>query len=224
VDAPPGLHAAAAAPPRNPRRSGGARRVEKGGLRNALAAVRAAHPHAAITLWAEDEHRLGLLPVIRRLWAPRGQRPTAAVRRKYEWLSGFVRPGTGQSWWCVLPTVHAAAMSLALATFARDEGIDAGHRAVVVLDQAGWHLAHDLVVPDGIELVGLPAPSPELQPAERVWPRVDEPIANRAFPDLDALADILVDRCRTLEADRARRQAHTHFHWWPPEPAPILRL
>jgi hypothetical protein len=188
--------------------------------------VRQAHPTATITLWAEDEHRLGLLPVLRRVWAPKGQRPTAQVRRKYEWLYvyGVVRPATGQSWWCLLPTVTAPAMSVALATFARDEGIDAAHRAVVVLDQAGWHIAHDLVLPAGIDLVLLPAQSPELQPAERLWTLLDEPVANRAFPDLDALETVLVDRCRTLEADRARLKAHTHFHWWPPEPPPLLRL
>jgi hypothetical protein len=188
--------------------------------------VRAAHPDAVIGLWAEDEHRLGLLPVLRRVWAPKGQRPLAHVRRKYEWLYvyGFVRPATGHSWWCLLPTVNATAMGLALAAFARDEGIDATHRAALVLDQAGWHIAHDLVVPPGIDLVLLPAQSPELQPAERLWALVDEPIANRVFPDLDALEAVLVDRCRALEADRPRLQAHAHFHWWPPEPPPVLRL
>ena len=54
----------------------------------------------------------------------------ARVERHYEWLSvyGFVRPSTGRSWWCLLPTVNTAAMALALATFARDEGIDAPPR------------------------------------------------------------------------------------------------
>ena len=111
-------------------------------------------------------------------------------------------------------------MALALATFARDEGIDADHRAVLVVDQAGWHTAHDLVLPEGMHLVFLPAASPELQPAERLWALVDEPVANRAFPDLQALEAVLVARCRTLEADPQRLKAHTHFHWWPPEPAP----
>lgn len=45
-----------------------------------------AHPAATVTLWAEDEHRLGLLPLVRRVWALKGQRPTAHVRRRYEWL------------------------------------------------------------------------------------------------------------------------------------------
>jgi hypothetical protein len=184
--------------------------------------VRQTHPTAEISVWAEDEHRLGLLPVVRRVWAPRGQRPIAAIARHYEWLYvyGFVRPATGQSWWCLLPTVTTAAFALALATFARDEGIDADHRVVLVLDQAGWHRSPRLAVPEGIHVVFLPSYSPELQPVERLWSLVDEPIANRAFAALDPLETVLVERCRTLAADPQRLKAHTHFHWWPPDPLP----
>ena len=73
--------------------------------------MRQAYPAAAVSVWAQDEHRLGLLPVIRRMWAPQGQRPTAHVQRQYRWLyvSGFVRPPTGQSWWGLLPTVTTSA-------------------------------------------------------------------------------------------------------------------
>ena len=181
-----------------------------------------AHPQATITLWAEDEHRLGLLPVVRRVWAPKGQRPIAHVRRKYEWLYvyGFVRPSKGHSWWCLLPTVTVSAMQLALATFARDEGIDATHRAVLVVDQAGWHTSATLVLPEGVAVVLLPSASPELQPVERLWPLIDEPVANRAFANLTELETVLVQRCRTLAADPQRLHVHTHFHWWPPEPLP----
>ena len=175
-----------------------------------------------MTLWAQDEHRLGLLPVVRRVWAPRGRRPPARVRRRYRWLyvSGFVRPATGETRWCLLPTVSTEAMGLALAAFARDEGIGPPRRAVPVLDGAGWHASPALAVPDGVHLVPLPPASPELQPAERLWPLVDEPIANRAFADLDELEAVLVERCRTLERDRRRARAHTRFHCWPREPHP----
>jgi len=185
-------------------------------------ALRAAHPDAHLTIWAMDEHRLGLLPVTRRVWAKRGQRPTAWVRRRYQWLYvyGFVRPITGQSWWALVPTVNAQAMSAVLAAFAQDEGIDAQHWAVLVLDGAGWHTARDLVIPEGVQLVFLPSASPELQPAERVWPLVDEPVANRTFADLDALEDVLVTRCQVLAADRRRVKAHTCSHWWPKERRP----
>lgn len=175
-------------------------------------------------MWAEDEHRLGLLPVVRRVWAPKGQRPIAQVRRKYQWLYvyGFIRPSTGQSWWCLLPTVTTEAFALALATFARDEGIDATHRVILVLDQAGWHTSPELALPEGIALVFLPSASPELQPAERLWTLVDEPVVNRAFPDLAALETVLVERCRVLEADWTRLKSHTRFHWWPSEPRPVV--
>jgi hypothetical protein len=159
--------------------------------------------------------------VIRRVWAPRGQRPTARVHRRFQWLSayGFVRPGTGATWWCLLPTVSLAAFELALATFAAEEGIGPNRRVVLVLDRAGWHQSPRLTLPAGIHLAPLPAYSPELQPAERLWPLLDEPIANRTLRDLDELETTLVTRCQTLRADPARVHAHTHFHWWPEDRA-----
>jgi transposase len=164
-----------------------------------------------------------LVPVTRRIWAPKGRRPIAPARRRYQWcyVYGFVRPRTGESWWCLLPTVRTEAFALALAEFARDEGIDADHRAVLVLDRAGWHGAADLARPDGLDLVFLPAYSPELQPAERVWPLVNEPVANRAFADLAELEEVLAAACRRLRADRRTVKAHTRFHWWPRERRPL---
>ena len=168
-----------------------------------------------VTVWAEDEHRLGLIPVLRRVWAPRGSRPAAPSDRHYAWLYvyGLVRPTTGQSWWCLLPTVSTAAMSAALAVFARDEGIDVRHRAVIVWDGAGWHTSGQLVIPDGIDLVPLPPASPELQPAERLWPLVNEAVANRSFADLDALEEVLMARCQTLRTDRTTIHDLTCFGW-----------
>jgi transposase len=178
-----------------------------------------------VTVWAEDEHRLGLLPIRRRVWAPRGTRPTAPSDQHYQWLYvyGLVRPTTGECWWCLLPTVSTAAMSVALAEFARDEGIDATHRAVIVWDGAGWHSSGKLVIPDGIDLVPLPPYSPELQPAERLWPQVNEAVANRTFADLDALEAVLVVRCQTLRADRATAHDLTCYSWWPSD-APLAIL
>lgn len=169
-----------------------------------------------------DEHRLGLLPIVKRVWAPKGCRPRAPVRRRYQWLYvyGFVRPRTGATWWCLLPTVSLKAFTLALATFARDEGIDAAHRAVLVVDQAGWHTSAKLPLPPGIDLVFLPAYSPELAPAERLWSLVDEPVVNRSFATLDELEGVLVPRCQTLTQQQRRIKSLTRYHWWPRERRP----
>jgi transposase len=148
--------------------------------------------------------------------------PTAPSDRHYDWLYvyGLVRPTTGQSWWGLLPTVSTAAMSAALAEFARDEGIDATHRAVIVWDGAGGHTSGKLVMPAGIDLVPLPPASPELQPAERLWPLVNEAVANRSFADLDALEAVLVARCQTLRADPTTIHDLTCYGWWPSD-APL---
>ncbi len=75
-------------------------------------------------------------------------------------------------------------------------------------------------MPDGIDLVPLPPASPELQPVERLWPLVDEVVANRIFADLDELEDVLVVLWLTPRADRRRVRGHTRFHWWPRERRP----
>ena len=123
--------------------------------------LRSSHPDAEVELWAEDEMRLGLKPVSRRVWAPRGKRPVAKGRRRYEWvyLYGFVRPSTGEVFWLVLPRVDAGTFSLALSHFAGEVGAGAGKkRVILVLDRAGFHTGGGVVVvPEGIQPEFLPA-------------------------------------------------------------------
>ena len=105
-------------------------------------------------------------------------------------MDGSVRPATGQSWWCRLPSVSAEAFGRARAAVARDAGIGPDRRAVLALDRAGWHLAKDPAVPAGGHVAFLPPSSPELPPAERVWSLVDEPVANRTVADRDGASDL----------------------------------
>ena len=86
---------------------------------------------------------------------------------------------------------------------------------VLVLDQARWHISDKLEVPEGIHLMFLPPYSPELQPAERLWPLTNQPIANRYFETLDELEEVLVTRCQVLMAQPRLIQDYTCFHWWP---------
>ncbi len=47
--------------------------------------------------------------------------------------------------------------------------VASGAIAVLVIDGAGWHRAADLIVPDNIVLLRLPAYAPELNPIENIW-------------------------------------------------------
>src|SRR3954471_20639446 len=48
-------------------------------LEQAVAEERAQHPDTPVEVWATDEHRIGLKPILGRVWAPKGQRPIALV-------------------------------------------------------------------------------------------------------------------------------------------------
>ena len=99
--------------------------------------LKEAYPTAKIELWCEDEHRLGLKPIIRKVWAPIGRRPTAKVHQRYEWtyLYAFARPKSGEVFWLILPTVNAEVFSMALGAFRQGGG--GGHQKTRPLG-AGW--------------------------------------------------------------------------------------
>lgn len=61
----------------------------------------------------------------------------------------------------------------------------------------------------------LPTGSPELQPAERLWPLTKEGVANRLFEEICEIEDALVVRCVQLldQADTIKNL--TNYHWWP---------
>ena len=168
-------------------------------------------------VWSEDEARLGLKPIVRRVWASYGNRPIAHQRPRYQWLYllGFVRPSAGSMFWLIMPTMDSEVWTLALREFAEHAGAGRDKRVVVVIDGAGFHTAGDIVVPEGIHLVQLPPYSPELQPCERVWPLVRESLANRVFDDLDHLEETVANRCVELDSQPDVIRRLTHYHWWP---------
>lgn len=132
-----------------------------------------AFPHAQIELWgvgATDEHRIGLKPLLRRVWAPIGQCPIATVQHRFAWryLVGFVHPASGRTFFHLATTVSIPVFEVELAEFARQVGASPTKQIVLVLDRAGWHTSLKLRVPDHVHLLFLPPYSPELQPAEHL--------------------------------------------------------
>lgn len=123
---------------------------------------------------------------MRRVYVPEGETPIADVNWRYKWLwlYAFLHPKTGETYWWILPYVNTQLFNLVLADFAREFGCCAHKHVLLAVDQAGWHTSHDLKLPSGLHLTLLPSYSPELQPAERLWILVDEPIANQSGQDL----------------------------------------
>ena len=157
------------------------------------------------------------MPIIRRVFAPRGQQPIVSVNPRYEWLYvyAFVHPNSGRTVWYLLPSLNTTSFQVVLEDFARTVQALSDKQVLVVLDNAGWHKSRALRVPESVGFVFLPAYSPELQPAERLWGLSDEGVTNRCLVDLQALEDALCRQCERLMRDTARVQRQTLFDWWP---------
>ena len=57
--------------------------------------------------------------------------------------------------WFIADGVNTALFSALLASFAAEVGAGPDKHIILVLDGADWHVARDLVVPEGVELMFL---------------------------------------------------------------------
>jgi transposase len=186
-------------------------------LRPLLRAVATAFPLATVELWAVDEHRVGLKPILRKVWTLFGRRPLAPVEHRYDWryLVGFVRPASGRTVWHLATTVNIELFSVELEAFAQAVGAGPTKQIVLVLDGAGWHNSPRVRVPEHVHLLFLPPHSPELQPAEHLWPLTNTVLVNRHFASIEELEDVQAQRCVALQARLDLVRSTTLFRWWP---------
>jgi hypothetical protein len=105
-------------------------------------AVQQAFPDATVELWATDQHRVGLKPILRRVWVRKGSRPRVTVQYRFQWLYvySFVHPASGKIEWLLLPSVTAEVFTIALAHFA--QAVGAGPTKRVLLGRGSFRLAH----------------------------------------------------------------------------------
>jgi transposase len=141
-------------------------------------------------VWFADEARIGQKNKITRRWARRGTRPSAPhdQRTASAYIFGAICPRNGKGAGLVMPRCDSAAMSLHLAEIAQE--VSPGAHAVLILDQAGWHMSKSLVVPQNITLLPLPPKCPELNPVENVWQFMrDNWLSNRVFKSYTDILD-----------------------------------
>ncbi len=162
-----------------------------------LTAVVGVAPTQPVRIWVLDEHRYGLLPVLRRVWGRRGVRVHAPYATRYQW--GYLHEalevdGANRVELLFTPAIDREIHALFLQQIAASEPA-AMH--VVIADQAGFHLpAADVRLPANVRLLPLPAYSPELNPVERFGGLLKARVANRLYPSLRKLEDHLAAAAR----------------------------
>ena len=153
-------------------------------------------------VWALDEARFGLKVWYRRRWCPLGTRPPWVYDDQYAWLWLYaaVEPTTGQSFCLFLPRLDSTCFELFVREWRR--AFPYG-RVAMVLDNSGAHTSRRITWPEGCAPVHLPAYSPELNPGERWFRELREPLANQVHDSLEGLGTALTKALR--------------LYWEPPE-------
>lgn len=169
-------------------------------------------PDKPVRLWVLDEHRNGLLPVIRRVWSFRGARVHAHCATTYKW--GYLHEaleidGAHDHQLLFTPAINQDIHAIFLQQIA---GSDPGSLHVAIADQAGFHLrSGDGRIPANVGLLPLPPCCPELNPVEGFGRLLKAPTANRLYRNLRRLENHLIAIAREWTTPE---KIHSLIHGW----------
>jgi transposase len=158
-----------------------------------------------VRVFFQDEARFGQQGTTTRMWAEKGSRPTAVKQTKYEWvyLYAAVEPATGASMALLMPEVNIASFDVFLQHMSAQ--LKPNEHAILILDQAGWHVSARVNVPSNITLHFLPPYSPELNPTENLWHYIkSHSLSNRKYDGYDHLLDAGTEAWRSLTPEVIR--------------------
>ena len=167
-----------------------------------------------LEVWFLDEARVGQKGRMTRRWFLRGQRPRMVKDLRYRstYIFGAVCPERDTGVALVLPEVSTTGMNLLLQEIAGQ--VPQGRHAVVLIDNAGWHVTDKIQVPTNLTLVNLPPYSPELNAIERVWQYLrDRYLSGRLFTDDAAILDACCDAWNRLLAETGRIRSLADRAW-----------
>ncbi len=154
--------------------------------------------------WA-DEMRVGLVSVVRRVWAPVGVKVRQRVQqvRKWRYLVLAIEVWAGRLWWCWTDTMRSEETASVVQGWQQNTAVE-----VVVWDGAPSHRS-EVVQGLGFPLVQQPAYAPELNPVERLIEELRRAVEGKVYDTLDAKVATIESELRKwdVDADRVRRLA-----------------
>lgn len=108
-----------------------------------------------LLILVQDEGRFGRISRPRSCWAPPGIRPEAPAQIVREAIYAFtaVAPALGKLCSLLLPTANTKSMNIFLQHVSQTFS---DYFLVMQVDQAGWHQAKELVIPENIRLIKQP--------------------------------------------------------------------
>ncbi|MDQ3844804.1 MAG: transposase [Bacteroidota bacterium] len=126
----------------------------------------------------------------KRVLSQRGIKPLCPYQHNFDttYLFGAFSAFNADSCMWLLPQCNSDTVPLFLNEFSQQKPQE---YKVVILDNGAFHHPRHLGIPATIHLVFLPAYSPELNAAEKVWRWLKDQTAMKIYPTIESLIDHL---------------------------------
>jgi transposase len=146
--------------------------------------------YSSIRYWAQDESRFGLKTITRRRLTLQSVKPIVKVQWPFKafYLYGVVEPSSGACMIQAYDRLNTENFQQFLNDFSAQYPNDFH---MLQTDNARFHCANDLVMPDNVMLLYQPPYSPQVNPAEPLWEGAKGEMANQIFPSLGVLKERL---------------------------------
>lgn len=167
-----------------------------------------------VEIWSEDESRVGQQGSLTRIWATKGTRPRKVKQKQFisTYIYGAACHQTGQSYGMILPYANTDAMNIFLGGLSKEIG--SGRHIALIIDNAGWHTAADLIVPRNITLIPLPPYAPELNAMEQVWEWMKSHfLYNQSYADYEDIVDKLAYAWNQVSGNADLIKSIIHREW-----------
>lgn len=149
-------------------------------------------------MFAQDESRFGLKTISRRKITAKGTKPIGIKQEEYEnfYVYGAVEPKTGENFFLEFDVTDSECFEFFLVGLSKkyNDSINA-----IILDNASFHKAKKISIPENIILIFQPPYSPELNPAERVWLYLKNQLAWKLFKNIDCLQNEVENLIKELK-------------------------
>ena len=150
-----------------------------------------------MNFYCQDESRFGLFTHVGKGLTAKGTKPVCPFQQvfRYTYLFGAYSPVNGDHFELEMPNCSTECFQLFLEHFARTRK---GQLNILQVDNAAFHKAKRLKLPDNVVLLFQPPYSPELNPAEKIWWRIKRAATNIAFASQKELSQFLAEQIRTI--------------------------
>lgn len=154
--------------------------------------------------------RFGLRTNLKNRWTPIGIRPKGSIKIGYQWsyLYAAINPKEGllQAWF--MPDMQQNTFQCFLDDFSKKAKAD----SLLILDGAPSHRSR-LKLAENIDLMLLPAYSPELNPVERLFQELRKALSNQIFNTIKEVEELLVTALQPYFQDQQKLIQLTLYPW-----------